>query len=37
MSDGFEFPQNVDFVNIVQGCLLIDFSRTHKLSWKSSN
>ena len=37
MSDSFEFPQKVDFVNIVPGCLLIDFSRVHKLSWKSSN
>ena len=27
MTDSFEFPQKVDFVKIVPGCLLIDFSR----------
>ena len=37
MSDSFAFPQNADFVNIVPGCLLIDFSHVHKFSWKSSN
>ena len=32
----FWVSPKVDFVNIVPGCVLIDFSRVHNLSWKSS-